>query len=309
MTLGICPFALDLTGAMGAHTYSKAGPAKVGFCDHTAGGFYRTLASPSFWNGAGISVHFGISRQGEICQLVNIFDRAYAQGRLGPNVTWLPYGSMNRVNPNEYLISTEHEDAMTVNGRTVFVPGAEWTPEMYDADLRVKRWCVEECNRRGANVLQFGLDSLAGHYMFDGVNRAECPGRFWRNEYRNRLYFDMRVGPLQPQPEPLEEDEMKSHYAWATWFEGRMLGTTPPSQYLVAQIRTDFQLPTDAKAVLFQSVLESGDVQWFHGESETPVAEVGKDTFIGNMAANGTLNFRTEGGVRFKRLQCVGYYK
>ena len=186
---GICPFAEWIPGV---DSFSPGNGGRVGFCDHTAGGFLSTMRRASFWNGAGVSTHFAIGREGAIVQLVNIFDSAWAQGRLGPQVTWLAYGTMRMQNPNLYLISTEHEDAVSVNGVTRFIAGSEWTPEQYEADLAVKRWCVEEVRRvTGEDLLRFGIDSLAGHHMFDSVNRAECPGRFWRNEYRLRLFDDL----------------------------------------------------------------------------------------------------------------------
>lgn len=175
---GECPFAEQIRGVT---TYSKGFVDRVGFCDHTAGGYYGTLRSASFWNGQGVSTHFGISQKGEICQMVNIFDTAYAQGRLGPEVTWKPYLTMHQQNPNGYLISTEHEDKQVTN----YV----WSQAMYEADLRLKQWCVEEVARvTGKDMLRFGLDSLAGHHMFDGVNRKYCPGTGWPRE---QLYKDL----------------------------------------------------------------------------------------------------------------------
>lgn len=189
---GICPFAEQIKGVT---SYSPGHVDRVGFCDHTAGGFYSTMRSAAFWNGQGVSTHFAISRKGEVCQMVNIFDTAFAQGRLGPVVSWEPYQWMDKGNPNGYLISTEHEDAETVNGQTHFIPGSQWTDAQYQADLRVKRWCVEEVLRvKNKNLLRFAEWSLAGHHMFDAVNRAECPGRYWRNEYRARLHRDLTGG-------------------------------------------------------------------------------------------------------------------
>lgn len=200
MTDGVCPFAHQVTGVT---NFDRGYVDRVGFCDHTAGGFYSTLIDPGFWQGAGVFVHFMIARDGRIAQGANIFDSPYAQGRLGPQVTWPPYDLMSRRNPNGYLISTEHEDAETVNGRTVFVPNAAWTPEQYAADLKVKRWCIEEVHRvTGKNLMRFGIDSLTGHHMFDGVNRAQCPGPAWRNEYRHQLYADLVQLPAE------EEDDM-----------------------------------------------------------------------------------------------------
>lgn len=195
---GWCPFATQVEGVT---QYTTGGDAKVGFCDHTAGGFYTTLADAGFWNRQGYSVHFGISRKGEVCQIVNIFDTAWAQGLdsrgqavgpLSPGVSWPPFAAMGKRSPNNYLISTEHEDYELVNGKSHAVPDSQWTPAEYEADLRVKRWCIEETLRHtGAELMRFGLDSLASHHMFDPVNRSYCAGKFWRNEYRERLFNDL----------------------------------------------------------------------------------------------------------------------
>ena len=200
MTSGWYP---EATRIEGVRTWSAGNSGRVGFCDHTAGGFYTTLTRASFWNAAGVSTHFAISRKGEVAQMVNIFDTAWAQGRLGPTQSWGPYQNMKQAtgtgSPNAWLISTEHEDWQMVGGVARAVPGSEWTPEEYAADLAVKRWCVEECARAGFNALQFGPDSLTGHHMFDSVNRAECPGRFWRDDYHARLYADLTT-PAPPAP-------------------------------------------------------------------------------------------------------------
>lgn len=204
---GFCPFAEQIEGVT---TFDTGGGERVGFCDHTASGFYTTLTSRSFWNNAGVSVHFAIARDGRIAQLINIFDTAFAQGRdsrgqpVGPNspgVTWPPFAEMARKNPNGYLISTEHEDyEMNPHGQPRPIPNAEWTPEEYAADLKVKRWCVEEiAEHTGKPLLRFGIDSLAGHYMFDPVNRAECPGKSWRESYRAMLYDELTKAAPGPR--------------------------------------------------------------------------------------------------------------
>lgn len=188
MPEGICPFAEWI--GLPSSVYNPGSVYRVGFCDHTAGGYYSTLRSRSFWVGQGYSVHFAVARDGRVAQLVNIFDRAYGQGRLGPTVSWAPYIEMGRLNPNEYLISTEHEDYQ--DGYAV--PGPVWTEEQYQADLAVKRWCREEVLRvRGDDLLVFNFESLSGHYMFDSVNRSGCPGNPWKNDYRSRLYHDLTI--------------------------------------------------------------------------------------------------------------------
>ena len=225
MADGICPFAEWRP----VQPYEAGGEPKVGFCDHTAAGFYSTLRDPGFWNRAGYSVHFGISRKGEAVQLVSIFDRAWGQGRdargLGvgpksPGITWAPFAAMGQRSPNEYLISVEHEDAETVEGQTRFVPGSEWTPAQLKADLAIKRWCIEEVRRvQGGDLLRFGIDSLAGHYMFDPVSRAECPGRFWREQYRTKL-FERLTGSDEGKDSVRPAWMIKPHFGRHTRFDG-----------------------------------------------------------------------------------------
>lgn len=200
---GWCPFAEQVEGVT---SFDNRALQPVGFCDHTAGGFYSTMQSAAFWNGAGVSTHFATARDGRVCQMVNIFQIAFAQGRVGPVVTWPHWRELGSPSPNLLFISTEHEDAETVNGQTQFISGSEWTQEQYDADLRLKDWCRNEYAQRGTDLLKYGIESLTGHHMFDGVNRAECPGRFWRTEYRERLFNDLTGGPM-PERNWLYGDE------------------------------------------------------------------------------------------------------
>jgi hypothetical protein len=205
---GWCPFATQVEGVT---KFTTGGEAKVGFCDHTAGGFYTTLADAGFWNRQGYSVHFGISRKGEVCQIVNIFDTAWAQGLdsrglpvgpTSPGVSWAPFAEMGKRSPNNYLISTEHEDHELVGGVARAIPNSQWTQAEFDAGVRVKRWCIEEMGRQ--NLMRFGIDSLASHHMFDPVNRSYCAGKFWREDYRWALFAQLEGGAEMPEP-TLEE--------------------------------------------------------------------------------------------------------
>lgn len=189
MVDGQCPFAEQIAGV---HTYAHGFLDRVGFCDHAAGGFYSTMVQASFWNQAGVSTHFAIARDGRIAQMVNIFDTAFAQGRLGPRVIWPKYNEMQQVNPNNYLISTEHEDWELVNGIARAVPNSAWTPQQYNADLALKKWCIEEVSKvTGKDLMKFGIESLTGHFMFDGVNRVNCPGKYWENTARWSIFDDL----------------------------------------------------------------------------------------------------------------------
>lgn len=259
MTDGICPFAEQQLVPNG--TYAQGSTDRVGFGDHTAGGFYGTLRSRNFWITTGYCTHFGISRKGEIVQLVNILDRAWGQGtdangnsvsHSSPGVTWIPFPQMNYRNPNEYLISTEHEDAIghDAQGNAVFAPNGVWTPEMYNADLRLKRWCVEEIRRvKGQDLLRFGVDSLAGHYMFDPVNRAGCPGNSWKSIYRQQLYNDLSgTDDVRVEHQVAASFLTNNSFANGADFSG--------VQYVNAQI--DFNLPSEAKYVEVEFLARNG---------------------------------------------------
>jgi hypothetical protein len=248
MTSGICPFATFISGVT---AFAPGYADRVGFCDHTAAGYMRTLKDPDFWNRAGVSAHFAISKTGEIVQLVNIFDTAWTQGRLGPRVTWLPFDTMGRENPNGYLISTEHEDETDLNMR--------WPEAMYEADLRVKRWCIEECWSRGMDVMRFGIDSLAGHFMFDGVDRPNCPGSGWPRE---RLFADLT---RREQP-----DVYHLHDAWG--LEGLKLAGGARTRI---EARKVFGLHGAARRISIEWLSKQGYGVVYHGGTDAQAGRFG----------------------------------
>lgn len=299
---GICPFA---TVRLVNGGYSAGYIDRVGFCDHAAGGFYTTLCDPNFWLQSGVLVHFGISRKGEIVQLCNIFDSPFAQGRLGPVVTWPYYYDTakpyRQVNPNYLFISTEHEDWELVNGSARAVSGSFWTEAQYDADLKVKRWCIEEVSRvKGLDLMQYEMDSLTGHHMFDGVNRANCPGIYWRLEYRERLYNDLTK---------VEEEEMFVRWGGEAnpgFWNGRI-----PAEAQGAGARNDWMLPLEAKSIELEIFLLSGAVDVMDG------ASTGKAFYAQAGFQHGRVLLDKDGNFWMKRLQentqidkmvCLGYY-
>lgn len=249
MTDGICPFADDYLDPSLLIGWIPGMFDRVGFCDHTAGGFYNTLTREEFWNdpngdglsGDAVSVHFGISQTGRIVQVLNIFDTAFAQGRLS-SVSWPRYAQMKQRNPNEYLISIEHEDKLVTN--------AEWSEAMYQSDLRLKRWCIEECKRvHNLDLMRFGIDSLTGHYMFDPVNRAYCPGTGWPRE---RLFHDLVTS------KPIEEP-MIYRLNGPDIFENYFFKDPVRQQYFLAG---QLGIPSNAKLILLEVVVRYGEI-WF----------------------------------------------
>lgn len=299
---GICPFATFIPLKENV-SYSKGFVDRVGFCDHTAGGYMGTMKNPDFWNNGKVSAHFAISLTGEIIQLVNIFDTAWCQGRdangnsvgpSSPGVSWPPFSAMNKQNPNGYLISTEHEDKQQTN--------LHWPNAMLEADKAVKKWCVEETARvLNKNLLRFGIDSLAGHYMFDFRNRPYCPGTWWRDSGRFLIYNSL-VNE--------EEVEMKRFNAEAlpTFWRGLAI-TAGNSQGMNA--RSDLGLPNDAERVWLDVWLDSGSVDVLDGSG----ALAG---FVGGAAAmrtvievilgnDGFCGFRALPDCKFHLVGCVGY--
>lgn len=303
---GICPFVDWIP----VQPFSSGGQGKVGFCDHTAGGFYGTLSNPGFWNNAGYSVHFCVARDGRACQLVSIFDRAWGQGRdangnpvgpTSPGVTWPPFSAMNKVNPNEYLISTEHEDAVTINGQTVFIPGSQWTEAQYAMDLRIKTWCAEEIKRvHGVDVLKFGIDSLAGHYMFDPVSRANCPGDYWKNEYRARLYQDVSGS---------DEMFVRLSYGFADV-------SLTPDQTGYIDFSTLLGFPASCRALL-EVYPFGGHITWFDGTAtvenrragRTAQTSEGVPATVEVILVNGKCYMHAENGNTGARVIPLGYYQ
>lgn len=198
---GVCPFAEQIAGGLDKAPNAGSFYDMVGVCDHAAGGFYGTLMTPSFWQQRGVSVNFAIARDGRIGQILNLFTAPYGQGAdqngnsitpSSPGISWPHWAEMGKRNPNVLFPAVEHEDWVSVNGVSRAVMGSEWTLEQYNADLKLKRWMVEEVQRvQSRNLLRFGIDSLADHHMFDPVNRANCAGQFWRNNYRAQLYNDL----------------------------------------------------------------------------------------------------------------------
>ena len=257
MAPGICPFATFIPGVT---SFSAGHVDRVGFCDHAAAGFMGTLKNPSFWNGVGTSVHFAISRTGEVAQLVNIFDTAFAQGRLGPSVTWSRFGAMNGGNPNGYLISTEHEDEAVLN--------ASWTDAMYESDLRVKRWCIEECKSQNLDVLRFGIDSLCGHFMFDGVDRVNCPGSGWP---RDRLFADLTHSPgAVSASSPAPGQVYHQHDGWG--LEGVAIGG---GERATVNARQQFGVPAEATRLSIEWLPRTGYGVVLHGNTKAQAGRFG----------------------------------
>ncbi|TGE31341.1 N-acetylmuramoyl-L-alanine amidase [Desulfosporosinus sp. Sb-LF] len=151
---------------------SPKGYKILAIVDHIMSG---TLAGTDSWfaNPASkVSSHFGVGKNGEIHQYVNLENPAWANGGVNnPSWTLLIPG----VNPNYYTASIEHE-------------GNSWDvmPEaQYQATLALHRWLIETLS------IPVTRDNIIGHYRIDSINKANCPGTGFPWE---RLFDDLQGG-------------------------------------------------------------------------------------------------------------------
>jgi hypothetical protein len=138
---------------------------------HIAAGAYVPsrdwLCNPS----SGVSAHFIISKQGEITQMVSIYNSARANGLAYSNNRWKNARGkfvaptwpdiIVGVNPNFYTISIEHEG----------FPDDLRTPQIQDADVRLLRWIASKLY-----LSYVPGHSLIGHRDIDPVDKSFCPG-------------------------------------------------------------------------------------------------------------------------------------
>ena len=119
-----------------------------------------------------VSSHFGVGKNGEIHQYVNLDNPAWANGVVNnPNWPLL----QNGVNPNYYTVSIEHEGE-----------SGDVMPEaQYQATLALHRWLIETL---GIPVTR---DNIIGHYRIDSVNKSKCPGTGFPWD---RLFNDLQGG-------------------------------------------------------------------------------------------------------------------
>jgi hypothetical protein len=138
---------------------------------HIAAGGYQPSIDHLCDPNTGVSAHFIVSKQGEITQMVSIYNSARANGLKWEGGRWKnargkfvspPWVNIiPQVNPNLYTVSIEHEG----------FPEDPRTPQMGDADVRLLRWIA------GRLHLVYQPDrSLIGHRDIDPVDKGFCPG-------------------------------------------------------------------------------------------------------------------------------------
>jgi len=143
----------------------------VAIVDHIMSG---TLVGTDSWflNPASkASSHYGVGKNGEIHQYVDLDCPAWANGVVNnPDWSLLPSN-----NPNKHTISIEHEGE-----------SGDVMPEaQYQSTLALHRWLI------WVTGLPVNRDRIIGHYRIDSVNKANCPGSGFPWD---RLFKDLEGG-------------------------------------------------------------------------------------------------------------------
>jgi hypothetical protein len=259
-------------------------------------GFKRTMDNLEWLNGSGISSHFAIGFDGSISQYVNIFDSSYANGITGTfgetrhgierfdranrhlagceGLSGATWNFLRLGNASYWNLCAPARDgaiASILNCRSITIehegtdPSKAWTPEMLDADIRVKRWCIEELSRNGVK-LEVDNDLLVGHFQIDPVNRANCPGPAWP---KAEIIAALRSGGSAPLPAP-SLDVYHQLNAENTFLAGKELsGPQAVNAFF------DYKLPPEARRVRIEFLLRKGYLSVIHGDTKVDAGRVG----------------------------------
>ncbi|MEX0786890.1 MAG: hypothetical protein WD939_09650 [Dehalococcoidia bacterium] len=308
MPRGWCPFAVARpTKNFGYPAGTRGQNKPLFFVDHIMEGWKQTLDRGM----AGVGVTFGIGLDGSISQYTSIFDAHWGNGLSGrkqlydrsnsrlasleqlPGSQWIrvtldgiPYEALiaGGVNlPNSHSISTEHE------GFT----GNAWPQPMVEANIRVKRWCLEELARAGMPI-ELDSEALVGHFQIDGVHRVNCPGTAWAKD-----------SVLQALGEP----PMIRKNGIAKSFEDRTFAQA--ARGVTLEIASEFKLPATARQVRVEVFMASGGVVVRDGTK----AYAGQVSQLWNkqhgeidvLPKDGTIYLDFEKGSKVKRIGCLGY--
>ncbi len=151
-------------------TKGRKGYKVIAIVDHIMAG---SLIGTDSWFGTArseASAHFGIGKNGEIHQYVELADVAWHAGK----VRKPDWALLKDTNPNYYTIGIEHE------GQS----GDVFTEAQYQATLWLHKRLIK----------QYGIpvtaDTIIGHYRIDSVNKANCPGTGFPWE---RLFGDLKM--------------------------------------------------------------------------------------------------------------------
>jgi N-acetyl-anhydromuramyl-L-alanine amidase AmpD len=106
-----------------------------------------------------VSAHYGVGRNGEIHKYVLTTKAAWHAGRVNSPTAAL-YDKMGKINPNLYTVGIEHE--------------GHWKDGLTEAQYQATLWLQRQIIK--AWGIPVDREHILGHYEFDSINRARCPG-------------------------------------------------------------------------------------------------------------------------------------
>ena len=169
---------------------------------HIMEGYYGTgigwLCNPK----AKASSHFVVSKKGEITQLVDIRDTAWANGttvgkgnRNYANST-IQKARSRRTNANYFTISIEHEGFSHENQGAL-------TPEQLKATIWLHNHIAKEVKIVYNIDLPIDRGHIIGHYQINPITKPNCPGK---NFQFDKVIQGMRKGFVDVKIEKWQED-------------------------------------------------------------------------------------------------------
>lgn len=116
------------------------------------------------------SAHFGVAKNGDIHQFVAIEDNAWANG-----VIQKPSNNIvkrNKVNPNWYSVSIEHEGihAVTKGGLT---------SSQLEATIMLHKYIIWYCRENFGTKIELNRDYIMKHSEIDSIGKPFCAGELF----------------------------------------------------------------------------------------------------------------------------------
>jgi N-acetylmuramoyl-L-alanine amidase len=155
-----------------------------------------TLAGMDAWfnnPAAGVSVHFGVGKDGRVHQYVSVDDTAFGNGVVEQGNTARLIRENAGINPNAWTCSIEHEG---FTGETL-------TPEQWEASTRLTAWLFSaHLLAGGATGVAVDRDHILRHADISPRTRSRCPG--WPEPYHEG-YIARVQRLLAPEPDRTRE--------------------------------------------------------------------------------------------------------
>ncbi len=166
---------------------------------HITEGSYEGACSWLKNPNAQASAHFVVSRKGEITQLVDIRDTAWANGTsYTPSITEKSTSTVvkyRNTNANFYTVSIEHEGVYSSTQGAL-------TKEQEEATVFLIKHIDSEIKKiYGENYgLKFDREHIIGHYQISPASKPHCPG--------DKFPFDSIINKLNEEIEMVTETEI-----------------------------------------------------------------------------------------------------